>query len=325
MPFFSVIIPIYKAEAYLRECVDSVLDQSFRDFELILVDDGSPDGCPAICDEYAEKDVRVRVIHKENGGVSSARNMGMKAATGEYLAFLDSDDFWCGPDGLQIIYAALESRGFQVDTLIFGVERMNMASGEILPRPYYPPELNELDSDAVGRELLRRNTLLSSAIEKVLLRSFVEEHQLYFDETVITAEDGEWVMRTTACSPRYYFINDAIYRTRRGTPDVFHGTRWDQYEAMCDFLKQYLHQEYPSEAVKRNVLGLGAYHYTLLCGQVSAGEPCEARRALLAKLKGMRSYWNYDDCPKVKMASRTNGILGFQLTAWLLALRIRRK
>ena len=89
----SIIVPVYKVERYLRRCVDSILAQTFRDFELILVDDGSPDGCPAICDEYAEKDSRVKVIHKKNGGLSDARNAGIEIAQGEYLGFVDSDDF----------------------------------------------------------------------------------------------------------------------------------------------------------------------------------------------------------------------------------------
>ena len=81
--FFSVIVPVYKVEPYLQKCVDSVLDQTFRDFELILVDDGSPDNCGAICDEYAAKDSRIRVIHQENQGVSAARNAGIEASKGE--------------------------------------------------------------------------------------------------------------------------------------------------------------------------------------------------------------------------------------------------
>ena len=92
MPLVSVIIPIYKVEPYLRACVDSVLAQTYRNIEIILVDDGSPDGCPAICDEYATKDNRVRVIHKENGGLSDARNTGVDVAKGEWLCFVDSDD-----------------------------------------------------------------------------------------------------------------------------------------------------------------------------------------------------------------------------------------
>ena len=89
----SVIIPIYKVERYLNECVSSVVNQTYKNLEIILVDDGSPDGCPQMCDEWAKRDSRIRVIHKENGGLSDARNAGMDIATGEYVAFVDSDDY----------------------------------------------------------------------------------------------------------------------------------------------------------------------------------------------------------------------------------------
>lgn len=88
----SVIIPVYKVEPYLRECLDSVVNQTYYNLEIILVDDGSPDGCPKICDEYAENDSRIKVIHKENGGLSDARNKGLDIATGKYITFVDSDD-----------------------------------------------------------------------------------------------------------------------------------------------------------------------------------------------------------------------------------------
>lgn len=92
-PKISVIVPVYKVEEYLHRCIDSILSQSFTDFELILVDDGSPDNCGKICDEYAQKDSRIRVFHKSNGGVSSARNLGLDNAQGEWIAFIDSDDY----------------------------------------------------------------------------------------------------------------------------------------------------------------------------------------------------------------------------------------
>ena len=92
-PLVSVIVPIYKVEAYLPRCVDSLLAQTLTNIEILLVDDESPDNCPQLCDEYAKKDPRVRVIHKKNGGLSDARNAGIEAATGEYLLFVDSDDF----------------------------------------------------------------------------------------------------------------------------------------------------------------------------------------------------------------------------------------
>lgn len=89
----SIIIPIYKVEQYLDECVTSIINQTYKDLEIILVDDGSPDSCPQMCDEWAKKDARIKVVHKKNGGLSSARNAGLKVATGEYIGFVDSDDY----------------------------------------------------------------------------------------------------------------------------------------------------------------------------------------------------------------------------------------
>lgn len=93
MSKISVVVPVYNAEPFLSQCIESILNQTHRDIELILVDDGSPDNCPKICDSYAVQDTRVRVIHKENGGVSTARNAGLDATTGEYVTFVDSDDY----------------------------------------------------------------------------------------------------------------------------------------------------------------------------------------------------------------------------------------
>jgi glycosyltransferase involved in cell wall biosynthesis len=96
MSAISIIVPVYRVEKYLHRCIDSILAQTFTDFECILIDDGSPDNCPAICDEYAAKDTRIIVIHQENAGVSAARNAGLDRAKGEWIGFVDSDD-WCDP------------------------------------------------------------------------------------------------------------------------------------------------------------------------------------------------------------------------------------
>lgn len=102
----TVIIPVYNVEKYLTKCVDSVLNQTCRDLEVILVDDGSPDDCPALCDAYGKKDPRVRVIHRDNGGLSAARNTGLSAARGSFIGFVDSDD-WVAPDMYERLLAAL--------------------------------------------------------------------------------------------------------------------------------------------------------------------------------------------------------------------------
>ena len=103
IPKISIIVPIYKVESYIHKCIDSILVQVFTDFELILVDDGSPDNCGKICDEYASKDIRIKVIHKENGGLVSARKKGIETATGKYIGFVDSDD-WIGEEMYKILY-----------------------------------------------------------------------------------------------------------------------------------------------------------------------------------------------------------------------------
>lgn len=103
MPEISIIVPVYKVEKYLDRCVRSILAQTFKDFELLLVDDGSPDNCPKLCDEWEKKDERVKVIHKKNGGLSSARNEGLRVAIGNYIGFVDSDD-WITEEMYSILY-----------------------------------------------------------------------------------------------------------------------------------------------------------------------------------------------------------------------------
>lgn len=110
MDLISVIVPVYKVEKYLDRCVQSIVDQTYRNLEIILVDDGSPDNCGAMCDAWAEKDSRIKVIHKANGGLSDARNVGMAAATGEYIAFVDSDD-WVRPEYVSLLHRALKKYG----------------------------------------------------------------------------------------------------------------------------------------------------------------------------------------------------------------------
>lgn len=118
MPELSIIVPVYKVEKYLPRCIDSILAQTFGDFELILIDDGSPDGCGRICDEYARKDKRIVVIHQKNMGVSAARNAGLDIARGRYIGFVDSDD-WIEPQMYEVMMDAIRENG--ADMAVCGV------------------------------------------------------------------------------------------------------------------------------------------------------------------------------------------------------------
>ena len=141
----SVIVPVYRVEKYLPACIDSILNQTFTDFELILVDDGSPDRCPEICDETAKRDARVRVIHQANQGLSAARNAGIEAAHGAWLSFVDSDDF-LAPDFLETLHDAAVRAG--ADCALCGVQLTDEA-GEKIGQP-----LSMADGVRTGRSIL---------------------------------------------------------------------------------------------------------------------------------------------------------------------------
>ena len=124
----SIIVPVYKVEPYLRKCVESIINQTYTNLEIILVDDGSPDNCGTICDEYALKDSRIKVIHKENGGLSDARNAGLDIATGDYIGFVDSDD-WIEPQMYQRLYELIQK--YDADMAFGGVADDVLDNGSV--------------------------------------------------------------------------------------------------------------------------------------------------------------------------------------------------
>lgn len=165
-PFISVIVAVYNVEKYIRRCLDSILAQTFRDFELIIVDDGSPDECPAICDEYASKDERIKVVHKENGGLAAARKTGVEHAHGEYVAFVDGDD-WVEDSYLEDMYGSAISNGS--DLVFCGLKKhlrnKTLAEDIVLPSdkkqfPYfylhYPIYMNSFWNKLIKTNLFQK-------------------------------------------------------------------------------------------------------------------------------------------------------------------------
>ena len=178
-PKVSVIVPVYKAEKYLRKCVDSILAQTFRDFEVLLVDDGSPDKSGEICDEYAGKDPRVRVFHKENGGVSSARQCGLDNARGEYTIHADPDD-WVEPNMLEELYAKAKAEDADMVICDFYV---NDSRGQ----RYVRQRPSALDHETVLRELFQQ--LHGSCWNKLVRRACYREYNVSFPLEISFCED----------------------------------------------------------------------------------------------------------------------------------------
>ena len=210
MPAISVIVPVYKVEAFLPACVASILGQTFADFELILVDDGSPDGCGALCDVYAGQDARVRVIHRQNGGLSAARNSGIAAATGEFLAFVDSDDL-VAPDYLERLHAALHTAG--ADMALCAVEDVN-EDGSPLEHPEItaPAAAGSFSGKALLAEFFGPNaTCYTVAWNKLYKRSLWE--QLRYPEGLIH-EDDAVAHRLFAACKKVACLTEPLYRYR---------------------------------------------------------------------------------------------------------------
>ncbi len=213
--YFSVIVPIYKVEKYVRKCIQSILDQSFFDYELILVDDGSPDCCPQICDEYAKKDKRVVVIHKKNGGLVSARNAGLEIARGKYICYVDGDD-WIDSKLLEIVYKA--TKKYLPDMVIFNAVRVFQDRTESLPRGLDEGiyDKKELEKRVYPRMLYDpeqsfcHEFIFPVSWNKIYKRELLQKHYCK-DERICMGEDSAFVYECLYYSEKIYFCEDVLY------------------------------------------------------------------------------------------------------------------
>lgn len=239
-PTISVVVPVYKVEEYLPECVDSILAQSYTDFELILVDDGSPDNCGALCDSYAEQDYRVRVIHKENGGVSSARNLGIENATGDFLLFCDADD-WLEENALEIFCSAQSTKNADI---VFA--DIYTAHGDC--RTYTKVFGNEFDLPATEiAEKIQRACIgysynpfppekpvisgLGSVGNKIIRTELVQSQSIRFDSyTYGIYEDNLFTIACLDHANQIAYISKPVYNYRQVNTSSIHRFRPESLE-----------------------------------------------------------------------------------------------
>lgn len=217
-PVVSVIVPVYKTKMYLAECVDSILGQTMEDFEVLLVDDGSPDESGALCDAYARRDARVRVIHKENGGVSSARNRGMELAKGRFIVFIDSDDH-VAPDYLKdLLDAEAEAGADGQNVLVLSDYQPFSESG---PEERIFPERMTMDLVPGGTSAQQFRELVFAfrvfpPYCKLYRSDIIRDRGLRFDTTIRTAEDFDFNRRYLEYVDRICYISSVCYHYRVG-------------------------------------------------------------------------------------------------------------
>ena len=207
----SIIIPIYKVEKYIRHCIESILNQTYRNLEIILVDDGSPDNCPNICDEYAERDSRIKVIHKPNGGLSDARNAGLKVFTGDYVYFFDGDDY---VENTLIEIALKNALETCADLVVFNYYRVDEADN-LLSTSYFKTGIYEItDHNRINYIV---NTLAKyetgwEAWNRLYKADIIRTNQLFFwDNKVIFAEDFGFSLNFALHANKISCISDVLY------------------------------------------------------------------------------------------------------------------
>ena len=232
-PYFSIIVPVYKVKKeYLDQCVTSLTDQTYRDIEIILVDDGSPDDCGKYCDEYAANDERIRVIHQANGGVSSARNHGIHHVRGEWILFVDSDD-WLEPNACEVIFNYTQNT--DSDIVEYGTYK-NYADRELAMKRDIGKKSQYCADDPEDKLYLYRKTIQPPKFTKNALATsttyyiwnkafrtnFILEKQIEFPVGVPLSEDKVFFMRCLLRFQKISYVQDILYHYRQNSASASH-------------------------------------------------------------------------------------------------------
>lgn len=297
--FFSIIVPVYNTEKYLHQCIDSILAQSFTDFELLLINDGSTDRSREICEEYSKKDTRVRVFHKSNGGVSSARNLGLENARGEWITFVDSDDT------LPVSYIEDYAGAISDDIdLVMAKYQVLSESGEVV-RVYQKYQDRIFSQVEYLKEMYALKDYQGYIGNKVFRHSLIEEHNIRFNEQICYNEDRLFIVQYVCASNNSFRYKDASpynYYLRTESATVSLEKRYNP-RVVTDFdalvlMKQEIERLSFGKELKRQTIGglIGSYDWNIQL-MIRFGDYCRSNHlhmlwglvkngAFLAKLRG---------------------------------------
>lgn len=255
----SVIVPIYNVEKYLNICVDSILNQTYKNLEIILVDDGSTDNCGKICDKYAQKDNRIKVIHKENEGVSSARNVGIENANGSYIAFVDGDDWiekwYCN----QLLEEAIQQKS---DVVVCAYNR-------IIDNRIEKCNINQkkqiLNSEEYLMKALNPQTGFGFCHMKLIKKNVIKK--VRFNQKLVVGEDALFNMQMCENINKAVFIPKALYNYRNNCESVvkkYDEKYVDKYYNAMKVTKKYIFDNYEKEEIKQNYYNFVTFHIMLI-------------------------------------------------------------
>ncbi len=325
--FLSVIIPVYNVEKYLQQCVDSVIHQQLCDIEIILVDDGSLDNSPQICDEYASTYEYIKVIHKENGGLSSARNVGLDVAQGKYIMFMDSDDWWNPEVNMNSVLKQVRE---QKDKEMFLFSSLDYVEGNGLYKRNEHHHFDKISTESVEKyyqSLLENGNLEVSAATKIIKLEFLRKNNLYFTPGIVS-EDNEWMLRLLRCLNHVGVIDESIYIYRAGRKGSITNTIGlkNISDLLCIIEKSlsYYDDSQNNHVLKEKELCYVAYLWFSALG-LSYKLKTSEKHFIKNRFEQTSVVCKYSNSTKTKLCYYVYKILGFQLTEWILGLYIKMK
>ncbi|MBO4897363.1 MAG: glycosyltransferase family 2 protein [Clostridia bacterium] len=268
---YSLVIPVYNTEKYMEECISSIKNQTYKNFEVLLVDDGSTDTSPALCDKFAAEDERISARHIENGGPARIRNIGIRETVGDYVWFIDSDDFLASRTVLEEIDNALSENS--ADVLFFLSEEFNENTKEVLKRQadYGYEGFRDISGEELIVEAQKNGALMpmaTSPVNKVIKRSVLTEKELYFVEHFRWHAEDEFLNKVFFNSKGFYFFNKVFYKVRVRpnsitttiNPEILFKKIMTRLE-LVDICCRYFSETESKEKFKRAVYSYYSYYY----------------------------------------------------------------
>lgn len=328
-PLISVIVPIYNVEKYLNQCVDSIIGQTYQNIELILVDDGSPDNCGKICDEYATIDNRVKVIHQDNGGVADARNAGILACRGDYILFVDSDDYWGTKCFLMKIVEILRESNFGIDVITFNCtnyfEEKNIfiADNRLLDKLL----LTNKSNIEILEILIQHDIFAARPWNKCIRKELIKDNHLFFKKGLLS-EDIEWSGRLLACIKSIDISDEVSYTYRKGRKGSF--TSSVGVKTIKDTLNTIDNailyaKSIKNEKMTRIYLSFFAFQYITLLISINSIIEKSDKTDLFKKISSMSFLLNYNLNKKVRNVQMMSNIFGLKITSLIMIAYFKRK
>lgn len=329
-PFFSIIIPVYNAEQYICPCLDSISTQSFRNYEVILVDDGSSDCSLSLCKKRAANDSRIVVVSQQNAGTSAARNTGICYATGQYITFMDNDDLWIDQYALEGIAKLIAQTG--ADLIIHETfEFSGRAETANIPNctPELASQINKMDKASAISKLCQKRLLVSAVWAKVCKKSLILEHNLFFP-VGMRNEDTAWTSQAIRFSQTIAWYDCPFYAYRKGheyaqTSKPITMSQLNDLADICITESRIIDNCEDSEALKTAYRQFLAYPYCVWMGQSALFGKSVYENDRYSKMKALAGLLHYDANPDVSLVHKTEKLIGYDNTRWLLGLYLKHK